>query len=375
MTLRPVDPKRNYGVDALRILSMLMIAVHHIITHGGVLKTRDLFSLGYDSLVFAELTVLCAVNCYVLISGYVGAFSKTRYSNLAALWLQVFFYSFGITLLFKLFAPDVVTLRILFRSLIPVTSREYWFFSCYFVLFLLTPILNLAIQQLSRRRLEVLLLSLFVILGVVNVVYSVYYNTDTLSIFRGYSAWWMAVLYLTGGYIRKYNPLAHIKKSRFLIVFFGTVAVSTALKLLVQSYSYNKYHSLKYNMLFYQYNSLNICICAIALLLFFIRLDLKNSLSRIVAFLTPMTFGVYLIHDHPLIRNYFMKRKLGFLHNLPAPLMILAILGLAVAIYLSCSGVDWLRLQLFKLLKIKLRLETLENRIRQSFSSEKKKPD
>ena len=115
MTLRPVTQKRNYGVDALRILSMLMIAVHHITTHGGLLKSRELFSFGYDSLVFLEMTVLCAVNCYVLISGYVGVYSRHKYANLAALWLQVFLYSAGITVIFRLINPEWVDTRTIFK--------------------------------------------------------------------------------------------------------------------------------------------------------------------------------------------------------------------------------------------------------------------
>ncbi len=371
MTLTPVNPKRNYGIDALRILSMLMIAVHHIITHGGLLKSRDLFSGSYDMLVITELTVLCAVNCYVLISGYVGVFSRHKYSNLAALWLQVFFYSAGITALFWIFKPGAVDLRVFLRSLIPVTSREYWFFSCYFVLFLLTPVLNLAVQKLSRRRLEVLLLSLILCLGVFNSVYNAYNGTDTLNLNRGYSAWWMMVLYMTGGYIRKYDVFGSVKKSRFIIVFFATVAVSAVLKLLVQSYTYHTYGSLKYNTLFYQYNSLNIFICAVALFLFFRKLSFKPAVDRIIAFLAPMTFGVYLIHDNPLIRNYIVKQHLGFLQKLNAPLMMLGILGTAVGIYLVCSAIDLGRLYLFKLLKVKPRLEKLEAAVRKRLNRTK----
>ena len=371
MTLRPINPKRNYGIDALRILSMLMIAVHHIITHGGLLKSRELFSAGYDALVAAELCVLCAVNCYVLISGYVGAFSKTKYSNLAALWLQVFLYSADITLVFKLIMPAKISLRVIFRSLIPVTSREYWFFSCYFILFLLMPILNLAVQQLSRRRLEVLLVSLYLFIGVFNSVYSAYYGTDTIDINRGYSAWWMMALYLTGGYIRRFDVLGRVKKSRFLIVYCATVAVSAVLKLLTQSLSMQLEGALKHNTLFYQYTSLNICICAVSLLLFFRGLNVRAGVCRAVAFLTPMTFGVYLIHDHPLIRSYVIKRYLGFMQKMNAPLMILCVLLTAVGIYVVCSGIDFLRVKLFDLLKVKPRLEKLEDGIRVRLSRTK----
>ena len=41
----------------------------------------------------------CAVDCYGLISGYVGVNGKFRPARLLELWLQVFFYSFGLSLI------------------------------------------------------------------------------------------------------------------------------------------------------------------------------------------------------------------------------------------------------------------------------------
>lgn len=371
MTLRPVTQKRNYGVDALRILSMLMIAVHHITTHGGLLKSRELFSFGYDSLVFLEMTVLCAVNCYVLISGYVGVYSRHKYANLAALWLQVFLYSAGITVIFRLINPEWVDTRTIFKSLIPTLSREYWFFTSYFILFLVMPLLNLAIEHLSRRRLEILLLSLVVFIGVGGSIYYAYYGADNLIVNRGYSAWWMMVVYMIGGYIRKYDVLGSVKKYRFLIVFFLSAALSTVLKLLLQTYSLGRYGKLLYNQAFYQYTSMNLLVCAVSLFLFFRNLDFKPAVSKVIAFLTPMTFGVYLIHDHPLVRNHVIKVVFGFAKKLSAPLMLLLIAVFAVLIYLVCSGIDLLRVYLFKWLKVKERLRKLENAVGKRLSRKK----
>ena len=372
MSLRPINPKRNYGIDALRILSMLMIAVHHVISHGGLMKSREMFSAGYDALMFLELGVLCAVNCYVLISGYVGLYSRHKYSSLAALWLQVFFYSAGITILFKIFKPDSVDFVTLLRSFIPSLGREYWFFTSYFILFLLMPMLNLAVNSLSRRRLEVMLLSLILFIGVFSSLYDANFGSDVYLVNRGYATWWMMVIYMVGAYIRKYDVFSKTKKSRFLIIFFATVIVSTVLKLLLQSYILDKFGTLRYNTMFFKYTSMNICICAAALFLFFRGLNCKAWVSRIIGFLAPMTFSVYLIHDHPLIRQYVIKKKLGFIGEMNTPMMLLTTIGVAVGIYLVCSAIDLIRLYLFKWLKVKPRLEKLENNIKEKIKNRKK---
>ncbi|MBR1533028.1 MAG: acyltransferase [Ruminococcus sp.] len=372
MARRMLDQKRNYGIDALRILSMLMIIFYHILHHPNLLPTRVRFTPGYDVVLFTQLALMCAVNCYVLISGYVGVASPHKYSRVVELWLTVLCYSAGITLMYYLFRPGSVTFTVLWRSFLPLLSREYWFFSSYFVLFLLMPLLNNAVNTLSRRRLEVILVSLMLFIGVFGSIYNSFTNTDSFGVNRGFSAWWMMVLYLVGAYIRKYDIFAHTKRYRFLLVFFITAAFSTALKLLMQYHVIQTRHNVNYfNALFINYTSLNLWICAISLLLFFRGLHFKPVVNRIIAFLTPMTFSVYLIHDHPIIRARITKSSLLFLGKMPTPTMLLCAAGIAVGVYLVCSAVDLIRWYLFRLLKLRQRLDTLETRVKKRLTKEK----
>ncbi len=364
MAPRMTDTKRDRGIDALRILSMLMIIVYHILHHPNLLITRVRFTPGYDFVLFTQLCLMCAVNCYVAISGYVGIASPHRYSRIAELWLTVLCYSAGVTLLYYFYRPGSVSITMLWRSFLPALSREYWFFSSYFVLFLMMPLLNAAINALSRRRLEIILVTLLVFIGAIGSFYFGATNKDSFGVNRGFSALWMIVLYSAGAYIRKYDVFARTKRVRFLLVFFITAAASTALKLLVQYYAIKTRHNVNYyNTLFINYNSLNLWICALSLLLFFRGLKIRPFPGRVIAFLTPMTFSVYLIHDHPLIRTRFFNTSLHFLGRLNTPLMLLSAVGIAVCIYLVCSGIDWIRCFLFRLLKIRKRLDALENRI------------
>ena len=371
MALRELNPKRNYGIDALRVLSMLMIVMYHLIYYSGLLGSRDRFSLSYDAVLFLQLALMCAVNCYVLISGYVGVTATHRYSRLVELWLRVLIYSAGITLFYYLFRPGTVSFTALWKSFIPGLSREYWFFSSYFVLFLVMPLLNAAVNTLSRRRMKILLFTLLLFVGVIGSIYYAYTTTDSYGVNRGYSAWWMMILYLVGAYIRKYDVLAGTKHRKFLLTFVLTVAASTALKLLIQSYAIGKYHSIRrFGTAFTNYNSVNLVICAIALLLFFRNLQIKPILSRIITVLSPLTFSVYLIHDHPLIRARIMKSAFLFLQKMSLPLMLLCAVGIAVGIYLVCSAVDLIRHWLFRLLKIRKRLDSLETGIRAKLNKE-----
>ena len=67
----PVVKERNYALDLLRILSMLMIVFLHSNSHGGMFYSPE---TGLDGYVIGSwvVEVLCivSVNVFVLISGY-----------------------------------------------------------------------------------------------------------------------------------------------------------------------------------------------------------------------------------------------------------------------------------------------------------------
>ena len=74
--------ERCSGIDLLRIISMFFVVMLHVIGHGGILDNVAMFSVNYQLLWLLEILAYCSVNCYALISGYVGVFSKYKYSNI-----------------------------------------------------------------------------------------------------------------------------------------------------------------------------------------------------------------------------------------------------------------------------------------------------
>ena len=124
--------ERNYGIDLFRIVSMLMVVVLHVLGQGGILAGSVGSFVNYGTAWFLETAAYGAVNCYALISGYVGIRAKYRYSNIATLWLQVVFYTVGMTVVHALIAPSEVGLGSWALSFIPVMGRSYWYFTYYF---------------------------------------------------------------------------------------------------------------------------------------------------------------------------------------------------------------------------------------------------
>lgn len=77
-----------------------------------------------------------------------------------------------------------------------------------------------------------------------------------------------------------------------------------------------------------------------------------------------MAFGVYLIHNHPLISSYFMKVRFIEYASFPWIIEILAVLGTAICINFICYAIDFIRLELFKRLHIRQKIDLLEKCIK-----------
>ena len=73
--------KKNYGIDALRMLAMFMVVVLHILAHGGVLNASARLTSQYEAGWFLQSAAFCAVDVFALISGYVWIHAKYRYRN------------------------------------------------------------------------------------------------------------------------------------------------------------------------------------------------------------------------------------------------------------------------------------------------------
>ena len=122
--------ERNYGIDLLRIISMFMVLMLHFIP----IDIGDALSIKEQVLYFFECACYCAVNCYALISGYVGIRKKElKYSNLIYLWIQVVFYSLMSYLILMIMGDTSFSVKSFIKLFRPVFNGTYWYFTAYFL--------------------------------------------------------------------------------------------------------------------------------------------------------------------------------------------------------------------------------------------------
>lgn len=356
--------ERNYGIDLLRIVSMLFVPVLHVLGHGGVLDTVQPFSIHSELAWFLEIMVYCAVNCFALISGFVGYGAEYKYANLIYLYLQVVFYTVTVSCIFAIGKPGSVGIKDFIKAILPFDT--YWYFTAYFCMFFFIPFMNFLMDRLQKDMAKKMICSIVILFSVVPTLFL----RDLFLTGSGYSALWLSMLYLIGAYIRKYDVTGLINKRQCLWGYFICVFITWGSRfiLLLVSSTENPECSL----LLINYTSPTILGAAILLLLFFEKLHPGNKWKRIIAYFAPTAFGVYLIHEEPLIREQFIMGRFVPYSKMNPIAMLFAVLGTAFLIWLVCSLTDKVRLEIFRIFKIKEFSDKIEKMLkRKNFSGKR----
>ena len=92
---------------------------------------------------------------------------------------------------------------ILYEYLFPVIFHKYWYFTQYFGMYLLLPVVNRGLSVLTKTELKLLVISIISIYIILRDFLSP--KIDTFRMKNGYSVLWLLIIYITGAYIEKYN--------------------------------------------------------------------------------------------------------------------------------------------------------------------------
>lgn len=335
---------RNYGIDLLRVLAMVMIVIDHVIAHGGVaLSLTQNSGVNYYVILFLTVIVNCAVNCYGLVSGYVLCGRKTDFAKLIELWFTVFFYSVAITLLFNFFSDVKISTDSLVNSFFPVYSSQYWYFTAYFAMFFFIPFFNLLIEKLSQKQHGMLILACVFLFSLLNTI-SI---NGSFNIGYGRSFVWLSVLYFIGAYLKNYGLPRKLSKGICILLFFALGIITFGIDLLLRKNSVEE-------SVVASIGSPLMLLMAVCLLICFVKTKVNNkAIIGIIKFVAPLNFSVYLISENPKVFNYIILNKFTFVQNMHFLLIPLVLIGIAIAIYLACIVIDFIRTLVFKGIKIK----------------------
>ncbi|MGI6196033.1 MAG: acyltransferase [Eubacteriales bacterium] len=337
--------EKFFGIELLRILATFYIILLHVVGQGGVAAAsggKVTYTVSYLLLALAYP----AVNCYALISGFVGCKSRFKLSRLLSLWLTVVFVNLAVWGAFRLLAPERAASFSLEACLKPLLTNEYWYVTAYFGLSVLTPVLNAA-AELPKKTFAEMRIGLFACFVLLPKIA----DNDLFLTRSGYSTLWLVLLYLVGMFFRLH--LLPKKRSRLCgaacLAVYGMISVFLPLqkrltenKLLASGIENPVY------LKNYAYTSVLIVLSSIALFAVFTRINVQNkAVCKFISFFSTASFGVYILHTQPLVWANLLQDAFSQFAVFSAPVMAACCLAAALGIFLACTAVEKLRALLF----------------------------
>lgn len=358
--MNPKTNERNYGIDLYRIVCMVMIPCLHIMGWGGVLSETAPLTWNNEIGWLLEIIAYSAPDGYALISGYVSYGKKQTYSSIIYRMIQATFYTVVTTALFSLSGQGNIGLKTIIAAILPVPFNVYWYFTSFFCMWFFIPVLNLYVERTSQDFQKKVI---FWLLMIYSLLPTLFHNDFSIQNW-GYSSVWLSILYVIGAYIRKYG--LHRLEDNALKVCLHSVLLIWISKIAIEIVTYKFFGTAKGGGYLIQYTSPFVVLCAVCLLLFFSKIEIKGSWLKVIRFFSPLTFGAYLVQEEPLIRNFFIKDKFCFLAHSNPFKMIFGVVLFALVIWFIGSMIDWLRKLLFNVFKVEKLCQMIDEKIPQT---------
>lgn len=332
--------QRDSNFELLRILSILLIIMHHYSAQGIGGLSEHALSVNKTIEYILSLGGKIGVNCLILITGYFMVNSSINYMKLLKLIFEVFFYSILSMIIFYGLGLSAFDPKVVKESLFPLTYDMYWFATTYIVLYLLSPFINYFIRGLSRGNHLKLILLLVVLWSVFPVF--------TFGQAPGYSnLGWFILVYLIGAYIKLYPNLYFDNFKLNLAVAalsYGIIALSVIiLELLGIKNSFYSEHAAYLR----EMNMFPTLLCSVSLFLIF--KNLKVGKVKVINTIAMSTFGVYLIHNNFFVGPFLWQKVFNNAAYLDSPLLLPHAISTVFIVYCGCTLIDQIRLNLIEI--------------------------
>lgn len=315
---------RKSNFELLRIIAIIMIIGLHYFNRsmGGALGNVAPGEINYYVAYFFESLFIIGVNLFVLTTGYFNFNKRTvNLGKLLKLIITAYCYGFIFYLFSLMFGYQNFNLKQFILAVNPFLSGGYWFIKYYVILSLLSPFINILMEQLSQK----LMVKLIVILLILFSIWPSFLLQPPITD-GGYGLMNFIVLYIVGAYIRKYETM-HYKKYIYFFIYVTCGIITFLFALLGWGRCWN------YDFIF------NI-IGSVALFIFFSKLEIQ---SNKVNYLSSFTFNVYLIHFSPFVISLIYHDILKCENYYKNPWFILHFIISVFVIYIFSIGVDLVR--------------------------------
>lgn len=304
---------RKSNIELMRIIAMLFIISHHFLTHGmNILENENWSNFGLLS-----INSICyiGVNVFVLISGYCGI--RFDWKKLLQLYLLTAIIG-GICYIAHLFMSDMSLGRsIIYHTVFSISHANTWFIKIYIYLFMLSPIINAALQSFDQHKIKVAIILLTIISAYFGWFWQDDINSDGCNVIN--FIW----IYCIGYYLSHFFDVKKIKPIIYCITWIVSAILNAFMAVTIESY------------MAWTYSNPLVVISAISFFLFLLSFDFY---SKAINTLATCTLGVYLIHENRHLADIVYGEQLSQFYSNSCVTFILSVLSL----YLICSLLDYM---------------------------------
>ena len=302
---------RMTNLELLRCVAMMMVVVLHYLGKGNLLgdvSGESMSAVGVAAWLFESFCIV-AVNVYMLISGYFLCESHFKWSRLIGLVCQVWFYSVVVGLAaaaFHLVPAEQLTTNYYVQLFFPIMMGHYWFLTAYIFLYLLLPLVTMAVKRMTEGQLRGTILLLLFVFTVSKSVLPVRLDMDA----KGYDMIWYLCMFLVAAYLRKFGVPFWNKKSRSLCLYVvGSLCVFGEVMALHVIYCKTGKLGLLLTVST-EYNHIFPVLASVGLFAFFLKVKVPDRMGKFICRIAPYTLGVYLLHENSGVR-YLWPKWLG----------------------------------------------------------------
>ncbi len=341
------DNKRVVSLDALRIVSMLMIVSLHYFENGLIRETVQFPHLNYFFVWGIEILCSVCVNCYIINTAWFTQSGSFKLHKLMSLWIEIVFVNIVCCVFSILILHQSFGVKSIISIVFPITTNEYWYMSAYFAFYMISPLLGWIVDRISVTSLAKIVVICILLFTVVPF--------DWAKIDYGYHFVWFVVLFFITSYIKKRKDEFKIFQKRplfYLAFYFLLCIVMLVLKvtfdIIGKRFGFDSFgsHFRYYTFILNVINSFLIFLC-------FLNSERLNKTSgKLISKIAALTLSIYLIQLNPFIEKWLWQEVVAPIRFIDSFKMIPHFLISVVAVFSVCLILSWLIKLILRLLCI-----------------------
>lgn len=327
--------ERNSNIELLRFLSAIGILLGHSASKGqGII-----LSSGINNLFFHFCGSLANIGSMILaIISFYFMYDRTfSIKNALKIWFKTLFYYSVITVILLMFDYISIDKKVI-TYLLPIAGRPYWFVCAWLVFYFLRMMIDFFIKKIKNTK----LVCMIVVTMFCFVPYFISNSVLTNELF-----YFVALYFLTIYCLHNANNIKFMTSSKRVCLIFILVTIIS-----IGNWGINKIYN--YKEIPYSTSSCFLSdsrspfVIAIGIVIVYLLINMNKRNNAFISYLGGLSFGIYLFHCHPFIKNDLFYQVFKFEEYINTEYIYLLLVTMIIITIVSVMIMEYFENKLFE---------------------------